>query len=108
MAIEVWRQSALAAHPGEAAEGPWWTAVLIAMLLGFPTNLVVAPLLDPLSTPLMEFAGVDPFYLLLGGVVANWALWGWCVATFPFSHPASDPRERFVESDESATPNVPP
>jgi hypothetical protein len=72
-ALEAWRQYAMSQVHGEATEGVWLHAADIAVRLGFPINAVMIVMMDVLS-PLFIALWIDPFFLLLLGIVLNWAL----------------------------------
>lgn len=107
--FEIWRQIELAAHPGPAAEGVWLNAAVLSVALGIPVNVILAMAVDAVATAILG-AGlpVDPFYLLLLGIVVNGGFLGWCVG-FLADHvrsirakplPATDgspPRRRYHE-----------
>lgn len=75
VALEVWRQQALSRAQGEALEGVWLTAADWSVRLGFPLNILTLLFLDVLS-PLAARLRMDPFAVLLLGIVLNGRLIG--------------------------------
>lgn len=75
VALEIWRQNALSDVSGESLEGVWLTAADWAIRLGFPVNVVTILFLDVIS-PLFARLRLDPFIILLSGIIVNWALLG--------------------------------
>jgi len=81
IALEVWRQHTMGKVRGEALEGVWLNAVDMAIRLGFPVNVFMIGLMDFLS-PFFAWLRVDPFFLLLLGIVVNWAFLAAVVSRF--------------------------
>lgn len=51
-----------------------------AIVAGFPTNALLALLLEP-AAAVAVMLGTDPFYALLFGIVVNWSLIGALIGT---------------------------
>jgi hypothetical protein len=68
-----WRHASYAAVPPTGAEGVWFDAIVYAVAIGFPLNLLLGFPFEPVAI-ILSALGIDPFYLLLAGIVANWWL----------------------------------
>ena len=60
-----------------ADEGLFLVAYLIALVLGAPTTVLLSWLMTPLERAFGSVFWLDPFSLLLFGIVINWGLVGW-------------------------------
>lgn len=79
--LGVWQSSALANGTSVEAEGIWLEGFVRAVVLGLPVNGFVALVIEPISAVTMRI-GVDPFYVLLLGIVINWTLIAWLLSKF--------------------------
>ncbi len=60
-----------------AGEGVAFGSYMIAMLLGFPTNILVSLCMDYLRSLGLGLLGLNDYHVLLPGIVVNWALIFW-------------------------------
>jgi hypothetical protein len=77
--VSHWREALFAHTPGTAAEGIWLDAMSRALVLGSPLNFAIMLIIEPVSAATTAL-GFDPFYVLLGGIVANWVMIAWCLS----------------------------
>lgn len=60
-----------------AHEGLFAVVYLIALVMGAPTTVLLSWLMTPLERAFGSVFWLDPFGLLLFGIVINWGLVGW-------------------------------